>query len=325
MEKKCQAVFAGGGVRGIGHAGAALAIEEAGYTFENLAGSSAGAIVAALLAAGYSAKELQQEMMTTDYLKFKQEDFLDRLGYFGKFLSVLMNFGIYNADYFEGWLDSLLQKKGVRTFGDLKTADTNIPCRLQVTATDLMEKKLLVFPRDLEIFGLEPMAFPIAKAVRMSMSIPIFFEPYHLEDQHGNLHHLVDGGLISNYPIWILDDGKSPLAYPVFGFRFYQPKACRCPECMPRPNLINFCKSLVSTMMDSFDKQFTGVDSGDDRRSIWIPTVVTLGEKEKEISSTDFDITQKESAALFENGYHAGSVFLSGWNFSLWKQIYRAT
>ena len=51
--KLCNGVFEGGGVRGIAHVGAACVLEAAGYRFEALAGSSAGAIVAALLAAGY--------------------------------------------------------------------------------------------------------------------------------------------------------------------------------------------------------------------------------------------------------------------------------
>ncbi len=49
MTLKCDAVFEGGGVKGIGLVGAISEIEKAGYGFENLAGTSAGAIVASLL------------------------------------------------------------------------------------------------------------------------------------------------------------------------------------------------------------------------------------------------------------------------------------
>ena len=69
--KRCNAVFEGGGVRGIGHVGAACGMEYAGYEFVNLAGSSAGAIVAALLAAGYTCRELKEEMEALDYTKFR--------------------------------------------------------------------------------------------------------------------------------------------------------------------------------------------------------------------------------------------------------------
>ena len=62
MALKTDAVFEGGGVKGIGLVGAVSEIEKAGYEFENLAGTSAGAIVASLLAAGYSSEELKREL-----------------------------------------------------------------------------------------------------------------------------------------------------------------------------------------------------------------------------------------------------------------------
>lgn len=53
------AVFEGGGVRGIAHVGAACVLEEAGYRLGFFAGSSAGAIVASLLAGGLSGKRAE--------------------------------------------------------------------------------------------------------------------------------------------------------------------------------------------------------------------------------------------------------------------------
>ena len=57
-EPRVDAVFEGGGVKGIALIGAAAVVEAGGYQFYNLAGTSAGAIVAALLGAGYTAAEL---------------------------------------------------------------------------------------------------------------------------------------------------------------------------------------------------------------------------------------------------------------------------
>ena len=72
------AVFEGGGVKGIGLVGAVSEIEKAGYVFENLAGTSAGAIVAALLAVGYKADEIKKEMERLNYNDFKDEGLLDK-------------------------------------------------------------------------------------------------------------------------------------------------------------------------------------------------------------------------------------------------------
>lgn len=65
------AVFELGGVKGIGLVGAAAVVEQHGYRWSNLAGISAGAIVAGLLAAGYTAAELKQIVSELDYRNLK--------------------------------------------------------------------------------------------------------------------------------------------------------------------------------------------------------------------------------------------------------------
>ncbi|MFQ9801063.1 MAG: patatin-like phospholipase family protein [Clostridia bacterium] len=120
----------------MGHAGAAGVFEEEGYRFESVAGSSAGAIIASLIAVGYTCAELKTIMENTDYLKFRQESFLDHLGVFGKLIEILFDYGIYSADYFENWLHALLQRKGKTTFGDIWRSPQlgDDGCRLHVTA-----------------------------------------------------------------------------------------------------------------------------------------------------------------------------------------------
>jgi len=73
--KKIDAVFEGGGVKGIGLVGAVSVIEKAGYKFENLAGTSAGAIVAGLLAVGFNSEEIKEELKKLNYNQFKDEKF----------------------------------------------------------------------------------------------------------------------------------------------------------------------------------------------------------------------------------------------------------
>ncbi|MDO7206006.1 patatin-like phospholipase family protein [Paraclostridium bifermentans] len=65
-------------------------------------------------------------------------------------------------------------------------------------------KKLLVLPDDLVDYGLDPMEFEISKAVRMSVSIPLYFYPVELKYDNKSCF-VVDGGLLSNFPIWIFD------------------------------------------------------------------------------------------------------------------------
>lgn len=329
LNKRINAVFEGGGVRGIGHVGAACIFEKKGYEFVNLAGSSAGAIVASLLAAGYNCEEIRKEMDHVNYMKFKQESLLDRIGTIGKVISILYHYGIYSADYFEEWLNDLLKKKGKVTFGDIKSEINpcgDVPYRLQITASDLTDQKLLILPNDLKDFCIDPDTFPIAKAVRMSMSIPIFYEPYRLMDCNGKEHYIVDGGLLSNYPIWIFDKVK---AYPpchTIGFKFIDEAQETKREVKDiKMNIIEYIWSLVSTGLNAKDKQYISASKGDYQRTVTIPTIIQLDGKEKNIGATDFGISDKESDALFYNGSKAARHFLDVWNYDQWKKTYQSS
>ena len=66
-EKRVDLVFEGGGVKGIGLAGAVSTLLDRGFQPQNLAGASAGAITAALVAAGYTPQELKRIILELDY------------------------------------------------------------------------------------------------------------------------------------------------------------------------------------------------------------------------------------------------------------------
>src|SRR5690554_307498 len=86
---KADAVFEGGGVKAIGLVGALSVAERLGYRWVNVAGSSAGAIVAALVAAGYRAAELEDIFRTTDFRMFRDPPAWGRLPLVGPVLSLL--------------------------------------------------------------------------------------------------------------------------------------------------------------------------------------------------------------------------------------------
>lgn len=328
MALKADAVFEGGGVKGIGLVGAVSEIEKAGYEFENLAGTSAGAIVASLLAVGYKAEEIRRELERLNYNDFKDEGLLDKLGIIGKGLSIGFEYGIYEGEYFEKWLERLLQAKGKTTFGDIKTdyPEEKYKYKLQVIAADITDRKLLVFPGDLKYFGYDPDSFSISRAVRMSMSIPLFFEPVKLQDSSGKAHFIVDGGVLSNYPIWLLDDNTTNNPpWPTFGFKLIESdkRKFKNPDRNPINNPISFLKAVMGTMMDAHDNYHISKSKGDYDRTIGIPTVISLNSVDKEIKTTDFDITQDESHELFKNGVDAAQNFLKAWDFEGWKKKYR--
>src|SRR5688572_19765801 len=68
-EKKVDLVLEGGGVLGIGLVGTYATLCKAGYKAQNLAGTSAGAIVGALIAAEYTPEDIYQTIFNLDFKK----------------------------------------------------------------------------------------------------------------------------------------------------------------------------------------------------------------------------------------------------------------
>ncbi|MHB9024739.1 MAG: patatin-like phospholipase family protein [Armatimonadota bacterium] len=305
--KKIDAVFEGGGVKGIGLAGAVAVTEAQGYQFENIAGTSAGAIVAALVAAGYSASELKELIEGLDYLKFQDKDAIDSIPHVGATLSVLLEKGLYEGKYFEGWMQEQLAQKGIHTFGDLVIEeykdDPRYRYRLQVIATDITNGQLLVLPRDISRYGMQPDSLGVAHAVRMSMSIPLFFEPVIVKDAQGQSNFIVDGGVLSNYPVWLFDDGSSNPPWPTLGYKLVDPE-----EGKPREitGIISFLKAMFFTMMEAHDALY--IEESNFARTIPIPT---MG-----VGTTEFDVTPEKRDRLYASGVAAAEEFFQNWDFA---------
>jgi len=325
MKHLIDGVFMGGGVRGIGYAGAIKALHEAEYDFKNVAGVSVGAIIASLVAAGYQGDELEQEMKNIDYKRFKGK------GHFG-LVSNLFDFrrdyGIYNSDYFEKWLAELLARKNIFKFKDLEYLEKGkVKNRLTLAATDIFKRKLIVLPRDLADYGINPREFEVAKAVRMSMSIPLFYHPYKLVDSKDVEHWIVDGGLLCNYPMWIFDDGSHKLKRPVFGFKFDSCTDHLKPKDMydvkhekkRKEKLHAYILRIADLVLDSQNLQYSHIIKGDEERTINISVVVD----KKVVSPIDFGLHDKTATALSNNGYAAAQEFLKKWDFKKWVKKYR--
>jgi len=222
------AVFEGGGVKGIGLVGAVAVAEEKGYKWANVAGTSAGAIVAALLAAGYSAREMKRELDALNYSDFKDRGLVDRIPFIGLLVSLIFEKGIYEGRFFEDWMRRLLKKKGVSTFGDLVDErfkdEPRYRFKLRVIASDISRGRMLVLPQDVADFGMRPEALDVARAVRMSMSLPFFYEPVRLKKRDtGQVSYIVDGGVLSNFPVSLSDTGRDVPEWPTFGFKLVEP------------------------------------------------------------------------------------------------------
>ncbi len=328
MSAPCDLVFEGGGVKGIGLAGAFFELYEQGYRPQCVAGTSAGAITAALVAAGYTGQELKDTVLSEMHFPlFADRPRLALLGAAGEVIEVLKDRGLHSGDYFRNWIGERLDSKSVRTFGQLRdetAKGTPREYRLQVIASDLTDHSMLVLPTDAGKLGVEPDELLVADAVRMSMSIPVFFDPViRTNGQDGRKHMIVDGGMLSNYPIWLFDAPASrPPRFPTFGMLLVAPNqtdpllpdppASSEPNGMPSP--IGYVKALADTMMQAHDRFY--VEQADFARTIPIPTCG--------VTTIEFDISPQQTKALFESGQTAAGEFLRTWDFDAYKAKFRS-
>jgi NTE family protein len=324
----CDLVLEGGGVKGIALAGAYSVLEEAGFEPRHIAGTSAGAITGALLAAGYSAREMREILLSMNFLEFRDRGWEDRIPLVPRTVAILKDLGVYEGNRLEDWMRDLLAQRGVRRFGDLTAprpaADARYRSRLQVTATDITSNRLLVLPRDAGELGIEPDELDVARAVRMSMSIPIFFEPVSLVNERTNREHVVvDGAVLSNFPVWLFDsaDGTDP-AWPTFGLLVVDPDP-KTPigQRLPAPergrrgagDFVRYAKAMADALMEAHDRMY--VTEEDFARTIAIPT---LG-----VATTAFDVTYDDKAALYQSGRDAALRFLETWDFGGYVAAFR--
>jgi NTE family protein len=146
---KADLVLEGGGVKGIALVGAVAVLEEHGYEFNRIAGTSAGSIVGALLAAGMPTADMVEVMRSIDYTRFQDKGREDRFPG-GRLYSLMTQQGIYEGTYATKWLAGLLEPLGVRTFKDLRHGDAALPLeqryKLVVTASDVSTGRLRRLP-----------------------------------------------------------------------------------------------------------------------------------------------------------------------------------
>lgn len=325
-EKRVDLVFEGGGVKGLGLVGALSVLEERGYEPQSVAGSSAGAILAALLGAGYKAAELRDIFLDFDFTSVKDTGWEDRLPLIGTPLSLLKDQGIYEGKALLEYVRSLLADKGVKTFGDLVNGDATEEhhrYKAQLIASDITGRRLLVLPRDVSWLGVDdPDSFEVALGVRMSTSIPFYFEPVEFRNPvTGREHLIVDGGVLSNFPVWIFDSEDEP-RWPTFGLRLVEPEPGAPLDQRMRPptypkgainTTIDYVKSLVNTMIEAHDRLY--IETNDFVRTI---PISTLG-----VQTTDFDLSKERRIALYEAGRSAAEKFLETWSFSRYVEEFR--
>ena len=315
---KCDLVFEGGGVKGIALVGALAKLEDAGYEVQNRAGASAGSMVAALHGAGYTARELADITKDAPFASLLDKSWHDKVPFLGKPYSIVRDQGIYEGRKLRDWMKGLLADQKVEKFGDMVVDDSvdelRYRYRFQAIVSDLTARRLLVLPADAAHLGIEPDELDVALAVRASASIPVFFEPAHIDNPNtGRTHVLVDGGMLSNFPVWIFDSDTVP-KWPTFGLDLDKEEPSdRARRIMQPTNLVGYLWSLLSTMLEAHDRR--RLERTTEVRTIRIPT---LG-----VGTTDFELASQRADELFQSSHDAAGEFLADWDFDAYKREFR--
>lgn len=310
--KPVDLVLEGGGVKGIGLLGAVLQLYDAGYRFARVAGTSAGAIVAALVAAYQRANrnlhELEDVMHSCQYQRFADGPVLERMtSPIGEGVEALLHEGAHSGDYLNEWLGPLLTDVGVKTFGDLRLSDPDtslLPYQqyaLVVHTSDLSRRVLVRLPWDYQQYGMAADEQPIVDAVKASMSIPFYFRPIQLPTSGRGIVTWVDGGLLSNFPVTVFDrtDGKAA-RWPTWGIKLSGEPVLG--QDKPVRTALAMAVSALETLMADWN-QYQLEAEGVGSRTIYVDT--------SGVSPIDFGLSVNTQQQLFEHGQAAASKFLS--------------
>lgn len=300
-------VFEGGGVKGIAYGGALEALDKKGVlsNITKVAGTSAGAINATLLALDYSSAEVSKIIAETNF-----KDFEDKSSLPVNLYRLFKGYGWFKGDAFREWIGEKIKAKtgSARfTFRDLNNAINHDKAKfrqLYVISTNLTQQYA-------EIFSFENSpSVPVRDTVRMSMSIPLYFRSV---KKFGDV--MVDGGVTYNYPINLFDNikylsnkkntaDKTPDAdgyvfnCETLGFRLDSKEVIKYnrDDWKNVPIKINSFKDyalgLLDFMMDMANKAH--LHSDDWNRTIFIDTL--------DVKTTDFKLKEEKIRALIESG-----------------------
>ncbi len=312
-------VFEGGGVKGIAYVGALEELEARGVVEKiiRVGGTSAGAINAVLLGLNFTHDEMRDILWKLNFRNFLD----DSWGIVRDTKRLLSEFGWYKGDYFRGWIAELIKEKTGNTeatFADIDALKDKKGFRdIYLIGTNLSTHFSEVFSKE------HTPRMCVADAVRISMSIPLFFKAIRSPRQDV----YVDGGVLRNYPVKLFDREKyvsgkfarktdyyerinkrlkkieRPISKYVYnkqtlGFRLDTKEEISMFRDHAEPkhheihDLFDYIVNLVTTMKDA--QENSHLHSDDWQRTIYIDT---LG-----VRTTDFDISDEKKKDLIESG-----------------------
>lgn len=310
-------IFEGGGVKGIAYGGALAVLDRKGFLngIVRVAGTSAGAINATLLALGYTHQEVSDIIIKTDFSSFADNS------WFGANIWRLINkYGWNRGVMFQEFIGTLIKRKTGKpdfTFNELADkveTGTKGFRHLYMVATNLSKQRAQLFSHETDHHP----DTPIRDAVRMSMGIPLYFQSFRF-----GADIMVDGGVSLNYPVHLFDN-KRYLVNPengeefdyndekgfifnheTLGFRLdskqvidYARRNWATPPEQIK-NIKEYSGALINFMMEMANKKH--LHKNDWGRTIFIDTL--------DVQTTDFNLPEVKIDALIDSGKNAVKAY----------------
>jgi predicted acylesterase/phospholipase RssA len=286
----CLGVFQGGGCRAAALVGAYNEAIRRGVQFTEVAGTSAGSIIAVLIGAGASPEQLTEFVKELNFNTLlvppeieKQPGRIRRLltAPFGRIANIFLHQGLYSSRAIESWVERCLRKLLGDQQGPITFSQLLLPT--SVVATDIVSQQARRWNQ--RISPDESVAY----AVRASCSIPIFFQPVRRQ--------FVDGGLLSNLPSFVFENSASdrPLTSRVLAFVLQGD-----PDQITEWGTLPFFTAIANTVVDG--AQQIQLQLQKNVHAVVIPT--------GKIKATDFEKIKPEViSTLIESGRKASSDF----------------
>ncbi|MBR6504246.1 MAG: patatin-like phospholipase family protein [Clostridia bacterium] len=186
--------LAGGGIRGIAHAGVLKALEDNNIKIDAIGGTSSGSLIASLYAIGYSPNHIYTlfKKYSKEIVEINSKPIVSGISKFmlGKKIDIK---GLKTGETLENAYNMISLKKGIKTIADVKMP-------LVIPTVDIISCKKYVFTNNIPEENKENKYITdvsIGKAVRASSCFPAVFSPCEVEN-----YAFVDGGLLDNIPVY---------------------------------------------------------------------------------------------------------------------------
>ncbi len=300
----CNLVLDGGGVRGIALIGAIDELERRGFRPRRLLGSSAGAIVAALYAAGYRTSELVDLLAAAPIDDALDVSMRSPRAAVRRGTRLVTRRGLRSGSRVEDWLREALADRDVSTFADLTLGggDARLRYAAHVVVSDLTAGRPRILPAEAPQLGVSPDQLDVTTALRASIAIPFVLAPVDIVDERSDDPHvLVDGGLLNTFPIDYFD--HDPERVETIGIDLHGDELDRRRgRWLPAPTTLpGLAIRMMSSLAGARDWQRNGPDA--EHRVIRVP-----------LGHVDPIDTEAETEELLEIGRDAAATFLDNGN-----------